>query len=208
MGVLHELPEVWGTGMGVLQNFQKFGVRLWECYRTHRSLGYGYASITELAEVWGTGMGVLQNFQKFGVRVWEYYRTSRSLGYGYGSVTELTEVPGIVARACRTRRCSGRVQKKCCSCTRTPGIVARGVHNSGHGYQFPTEHAEVPGTSIKVLQNFQTLLSVYNRGCQPTVARDLCYSDRTKTLTIRNTWFPDRRQIRMFPSNRVEFDSI
>ena len=47
----------------------------------------------------------------FRVRVWESYRTSRSFGYGYGSVTEHTEVPGIVARAYRTHRSSGRVQK-------------------------------------------------------------------------------------------------
>ena len=55
----------------------------------------------------------------FRVRVWGSYRTSRSFEYGYGSVTELkdielTEVPGG--------------HKKCC--TRTPGIVVRGVQNS------------------------------------------------------------------------------
>ena len=49
----------------------------------------------------------------FRVRVWESYKTSRSFGYGYGCVTELTEVPGGY--------------KKCC--TRTPGIVARGVQS-------------------------------------------------------------------------------
>ena len=33
------------------------------------------------------------------------------------------------------------------------------------------------------------------------------YYDRKKTLTIRNTWFPDRTQIRIFPpkSNRIQF---
>ena len=55
---------------------------------------------TELPEVSGTGMEVLQNSQKF-----------RVLWHGG---TELTEVPGGY--------------KKCC--TRTPGIVARGVQNS------------------------------------------------------------------------------
>ena len=45
-------------------------------------------------------------------RVWESHRTSRSIGYRYGSVTELTEVPGIVARAYRTHRSSGPVQRK------------------------------------------------------------------------------------------------
>ena len=63
----------------------------------------------------------------FRVRVWESYRTSRSSGTGmevlqnsqkfrvlWHGRTELTEIPGGL--------------KKCC--TRTPGIVARGVQNS------------------------------------------------------------------------------
>ena len=45
-----------GTGMKVLQNFQKFRVLLWH-------------GRTELTEVSGTGMNALQNFQKFRVRV-------------------------------------------------------------------------------------------------------------------------------------------
>ena len=56
-------------------------------------------SLTELPEVSGTGMEVLKNSQKF-----------RVLWHGR---TELTELPGRY--------------KKCC--TRTPGIVARGVQN-------------------------------------------------------------------------------
>ena len=63
----------------------------------------------------------------FRVRVWESYRNSRSFGYGYERVTEqkfgvlwhgrkeLTEVPGEYKKGC---------------CTRAPGIVAQGVHNS------------------------------------------------------------------------------
>ena len=62
--------------------------------------GYGYESLTELPEVSGTGLEVLQNFQKL-----------RVLWHGR---TGLTEVPGGYERCC----------------TRTPGVVARGVHNS------------------------------------------------------------------------------
>ena len=77
--------------MGVLQNFQKFRVRVRKCYRTHRSSGY-------------CGAGV-QNSQKFragkkqdvpvpGV-LWDgSYITHRNSGYGYESLTELPEVTG------------------------------------------------------------------------------------------------------------------
>ena len=90
--------------MGVLQNFQKFGL-LWHgrkeltevpggcqrcCNRTPgivargaqnaRKFGYGYESLTELPEL----PGILARA----------YRTYRSSGYGYERPTELTEVPG------------------------------------------------------------------------------------------------------------------
>ena len=75
--------------MGVLQNFQKFRVRVSKCYRTSRSSAYC-----------GTGV---QNSQKFraGTKgavpvprvLWHgVYRTHRSSGYGYECPTELTEV--------------------------------------------------------------------------------------------------------------------
>ena len=36
-----DLIEVPGTGMNVVQNSQKFFVRVWMLYTTHRSYGYG-----------------------------------------------------------------------------------------------------------------------------------------------------------------------
>ena len=124
--------EYCGTG---IDNSQKFraGTKhdvpvprvLWHgSYRTRRSSGYGYESLTEFPEVPGTGMKVLQNFQNFRV-LWHgrtelpelpgrykhavpvprvfaapAYRTSRSSGYGYECPTEVTEVlcrviPGV-----------------------------------------------------------------------------------------------------------------
>ena len=82
--------------MGVLQNFQKFQVRVWKCYRTHGRSG-----------LCGTGV---QNAQKFRADtqnavpvpkvLWHgVYRAHRGSGYGYESPTELPEVPGVVARA-------------------------------------------------------------------------------------------------------------
>ena len=79
---------------------------------------------------------------EFRVRVWESCRTSRSFGYGYGCVTELTEVPGFVARAYRTHRSSGRVQKVLYP---YPGYCGTGR----------TELKEVPGTGMNVLKNSQ-----------------------------------------------------
>ena len=78
----------------------------------------------------------------FRVRVWGSYRTSRSFGYGYGSVTELPEVLGIVAQAYRTHRTSGRVKNIMYP---YPGYCGTGL----------AELTEVPGTGMKVLQNFQ-----------------------------------------------------
>ena len=57
-----------------------FRVRVWESYRTSKSFGYGYGSVTELTEVPGI--------------VARAYRTHRSSGYGCECATELTEVPG------------------------------------------------------------------------------------------------------------------
>ena len=88
-------------------------------------------------------MGVLQYFQKFRVRVWKCCRTHRSSGYcGMGvqnsqkfraSTKNAVPVPRVLwHEAYRTHR------------------------TSGYGYD-PTELTEVPGTSMKVLQNFQKL---------------------------------------------------
>ena len=88
---LTEVTEVPGKGMGILQNVQKFRVRVRKCHRTHRSSGYcgkdvqnsqkfragikmlytypGYLwnGRTEFIEVPCTGMNVVQNLQKFSV---------------------------------------------------------------------------------------------------------------------------------------------
>ena len=85
---LTEVTEVPGKGMGILQNLQKFRVRVRKCYRIHRSShertelteapGRYKNAIpvprvfvhgrTELTEVPGTGMNVVQNLQKFRVQ--------------------------------------------------------------------------------------------------------------------------------------------
>ena len=61
-----ELTEATGTGIKVLQNFQKFLVR--------------WHGLTDLTEVPGTGMGVVQNSRKFFVRVWMLYKIAEAPG--------------------------------------------------------------------------------------------------------------------------------
>ena len=132
----HISSGYYGTGV---QNSQKFraGTKnavpvprvLWRgAYRTHRSSGYGYEGPTELTEVPGTGMKVLQNSRKFWV-----------LWHGR---TELTEVPGKYKNA-----------------VPLPLVLwpraYRTYRSSGYGYECHTELTEVPGTGMKVLQNFQ-----------------------------------------------------
>ena len=105
---------VWGCGVSVTDETytdvrmhdtrQKVRIRSTLIYAGH--CGYCFKriavpgvlchSLTELTEVPGKGLGS--------------YIISRTSGYGYGSLTELSEFPGIVARAHRTHRSSGRVQ--------------------------------------------------------------------------------------------------
>ena len=57
-------------GMAILQNLQKFRVRVGKSYITHRSSRYGYGNLTELTQVPGTVFGTgVQNLLKFRVRV-------------------------------------------------------------------------------------------------------------------------------------------
>ena len=64
----------------VVQKSQKFRVRVWGSYRTYRSSGYGYASVTELAEVPGRYKHAVPVPRVFVARA---YKASGSSGYGY-----------------------------------------------------------------------------------------------------------------------------
>ena len=80
-----------------------FRVSAWDSYRTSRSFGYGYGSVTELTEVpcnvarsyrTHRSSGRVQKNSAPSPRVlWHgAYRNHRSSGYGYECRTELTEV--------------------------------------------------------------------------------------------------------------------
>ena len=137
----HRISGYCGTG---LPNSQKFraGTKhavpvprvLWHgSYRTHRSSGYGYESLTQLPEVPGTGIKVLQ--------------TSRSSRYGYESLTELPEVPGVVARAYRTHTSSGGRYENAVPVPQVFVALAYITYrSSGCGCECPTELTKVPGT--------------------------------------------------------------
>ena len=76
--------------MGILQNLQKFRLRVRKCCRTHRSSGYS-----------GTGVPKLQKFRA-GIKMLYPYP-----GYLWHGRTELAEVPGMGMNVVRTYRSSG-----------------------------------------------------------------------------------------------------
>ena len=176
--------------MGVLQNFQKFRVRVWKCYRisrssgccgtgiqnsqkfrasakhdvpvprvlwhgsyrTRRSSGYGYESLTELSEVPGTGMKVLQNFEKF--RVLWHGRTE--LPEVPSRYTHVVPVPRVfVVLAYRTCRSSGYVYECITEVTEVLCRVIPGVNTSGMVLCVPYRQNEVENsdTGVNVVQN-------------------------------------------------------
>ena len=123
-----------------------FRVRVWVSYRTYKSSGLGYNTLTELTEVPG-----VQNSKKSG-QVYKRntgtpgivkpgVQNSQKSGYGYKTLTEFTEVPGIVARAYRTHRSSRQVKN---------GVPVPPVLWLGR-----TELTEIPGTGMKVALKFQ-----------------------------------------------------
>ena len=134
--------------MGVLQNLQKFRVRVWKSYKTSRSSGYGYE--------------VVQNFHKFrpgtthSVRVprvlWHgSYRTHRSSGCGYGSLIyacpELLEVLYD-----RTSRTAGYGYEVVQYFQKFRAGINMLYPYSGSLWRRRTELPEVPGTGISVPQ--------------------------------------------------------
>ena len=158
MGVLQNSQKVSGTGMDLLQNFQKFRVLwhryslqnsrkfragtkhavpvprvLWHrSYKTHRSSRNGCESLNELPQVPGTGMKVLQNFQNF--RVLWHTDVQNFQKFRAGTNT-LYPYPGSLWHR--------RTELQ---------LTAR---SSGYGYECPTEVTEVicrviPGVNTRV----------------------------------------------------------
>ena len=163
--------------MGVLQNFQKFRVRVWKCYRTSSSSGYC-----------GTGM---QNSHKFWADtkhdvpvprvLWHRSnRTHRSSGYDYKRLPEFPEVPGTGMKVLKNFQ-DFRVLWH--GHTEHPELPGRHKHavpvprvfvapayrtsrSSGYGYECPTEGSEVLCRVIP--------------GVIPRVWFCVCPTDRTK----------------------------
>ena len=120
-------PEVPGTGMKVLQNFQNFRV-LWQ-------------RLTELPEILGRYKHAVPAPRVF---VAPAYRTSRSSGYGIECPTKVTEVLCRVIPAVNTP-----VMVSCVP------YRQNGNKKFGYGYECRTELTEVPGTD-RVVQNSQS----------------------------------------------------
>ena len=96
-------------------------------------------------------MGVVQNLEKFWVRVWMFYRTHRSSGYCGTGVRNSQKF---------------RVGTK--SAVPVPAVLWHGGYrayrSSEYGYECPAELAEVPGTDMRVLQNFKKFRVLWH-GC-------------------------------------------
>ena len=137
--------------MGVLQNFQKFWVRVLMCYRTRRSSGYC-----------GTGV---QNSQKFraGTKnavpvprvLWHgEYRAYRTSGYGYECPTELTEVPGTGMRVLQNLHKFRVMRHGRTELTEVPGRYENAVAVPRRVlWHSRTDLTEVPGTGMNAVQN-------------------------------------------------------
>ena len=109
----------------------------------------------------GKGTEVLQNFQKFRVR--------------YESITELTEVPGTGTEVLQN---SQKVQAGTKNAVPVPRVLWHGAYrthrSSRYGYECPTELIEVPGTGMKVLQNFQKFRALWHEGTELTEVPGRC----------------------------------
>ena len=120
----------------VLQNLQKFRVRVWMSYRTYRSSGLGYKTLTELTEVPGI--------------VARAYRTHRSSGHVQ---TRCTGTPGIVKRGVQNLQKFSVGYEGRTELTEVPGTGIKPLQNSQKfsvGY-FPGKY---PGYgSVGTLQN-------------------------------------------------------
>ena len=138
--------------MGVLQNFHKLRVRVWKCYRTHRSSGYC-----------GTGV---QNSQKFwaGTKnavpvprvLWHgAYRTHRSSGYGYECHTELAEVPGTGMKVLQNFQKFRVLWHGRTELTEVPARYINAVPVPRVLWHGCTDLTEVPGMGMNVVQNSQ-----------------------------------------------------
>ena len=104
-----------------------FRVRVWESYRTYRSSGYGYESVTALTEVPGIAA--------------QAYRTHRSFRAHYRKVvpvprvllhrrTELTEDPGTSMNVMQNLQKFRVRVRKCYRTHRSSGYCGKSVQNS------------------------------------------------------------------------------
>ena len=104
-GCRTELTKVSGTGMDVVPNLPKCGVRVWMSYRTYQRVGEGYGCFIKLTKGVGYGTAACTRtrtrphvFQQGRTRyqgiLQREYRTYQSVGYGYGCRTELTKGSG------------------------------------------------------------------------------------------------------------------
>ena len=130
--------------------FYGFGVRVY--YRSSRSLGYGYGSVTELTEVPG---GYKKCYPHSGYCGTGRTKLTELFGYGYECPTGLIEVPRTGMKVLQNLQkfrvlWHGRTELK-----EVPGRYKNAVPVSRVLWQGRTDLTEVPGTGMNVVQNSQ-----------------------------------------------------
>ena len=91
----------------------------------------------------------------FPVMVWQSYRTFRSTGTGM-EVLQNSQGSGYCGTGAQNSHKFRAGTKNAVPVPRVLWYGAYRTHRlSGYGYEYPTELTEVPGTGMKVLQNFQ-----------------------------------------------------
>ena len=142
-----------------------FRVRVWESYRTSRSFGYGYGSVTELTEVPGIVArayithGTSGRVQKMLYPYPGYCGTGRteltSSGYGYECPTELTEVPGTGMKVLKNFQKFRVLRHGRTELTEVQGRYKNDVSVPRVLWHGRTDLTEVPGTGMNVVHNSQ-----------------------------------------------------
>ena len=148
-------------------------VRVWEAYRTSKSFGYGYGSVTEVTEVPGIVERAYRTHRSFGRVQNMLYPCSGYCGMGR---TELTEISGtgikvllnfqkfrlLVSKSHRTSRSSDYGYASLTKLPEVPGIVARSYkiyRSSGQVLKCCTRtRTRTPGicgTGVQNLQKFR-----------------------------------------------------
>ena len=146
-----------GKGMGVSQNIQKFRVRVWKCYRTHRISGDCGASV-QSSQTLRAGINYAVPVHQV---LWRgAYKTHKCAGYGHECPIVLTEVPGTGMKGLQNFR-----KFRVLSHGRTDFAEVPGR------YKIMYPYTGYCGTVTQILQNFRVRVSMSLQNSQKFFVR-------------------------------------